>query len=375
MRDIDQIQFFEAGKASMVVGGGFGSEGKGAAAAWLAHNYAPVDYATTNAGAQAGHTTRYRDEHLNFVCFHLPTVGVVQHRKNAQFGTAPRSYINGGSIIDPDVLIREVSDCGVDASSIRIHPRAAVITDDNRATERDFTSSTTRLGSTQKGVGAAISDKVMRRALLAERHHKLKGAIQQIDLNEVLNGMGRVSVEVPQGTGLSLNHGYNYPACTSRDCWVGSGLNDAGIHPKYLGEVCMVMRTFPIRVGNIFNEQGEKLSDSGPFYEDSKELDWSRDFPHLEPERTTVTKRVRRIATWSHDQYLEALSLNRPTVVFLSFCNYLRGPEAFWELFGRMRHAEELVGVDPAHIFNVGPCVEDTLTSPDEVAQWLKANF
>lgn len=360
--------FFQEGRASVVVGGGFGSEGKGAAAAWLGETYGRiVNIATTNAGAQAGHTTRYRDGR-QFICFHLPTIGVVNAHRGCE------SYINAGSIVDVAVLSTEMVNCNVPPDMLRIHPRAAVITDDDRYSEKALTASTTRLASTQKGVGSAISNKVMRRGRLAGEYASLGPSILPIDLNKEMQTGAVVSVEIPQGTGLSLNHGRAYPECTSRDCWVGAGLNDAGIHPKFLGNVCMVMRTFPIRVGHIFNELGEKLGDSGPFYEDSLELDWTRDFPHLEPERTTVTKRIRRIATWSDLQYEAALSLNRPTMVFLSFCNYLNTADEFWNLYRRMKTIEERLDLEPVHVYNVGPCVEDTMTSADGVATWLKHN-
>src|SRR5690349_21312375 len=153
------LQWGVHGKASVLIGGQFGSEGKGLAAAYLAAKHLQdidVDVATTNAGAQAGHTTRFADGR-KFVCFHLPTTGVI--RKNAA------SYINAGSIIDPVSLRAEIEACGV--RNLVIHPRAAVITDENRATERGNGSSTERTASTQKGVGAAIADKIMRRAKLA----------------------------------------------------------------------------------------------------------------------------------------------------------------------------------------------------------------
>lgn len=365
------------GRASVLVGGQFGSEGKGLAAAWLAQKCERVDVATTNAGAQAGHTTRYLDGD-GFVCYHLPTVGVVQ--KNAL------CYINAGSIIDPDALFKEMEACGVEKSRVRIHPRAAVITEANRTEERAVTASTTKLASTQKGVGAAISSKVMRRAVLAEQDERLAPLVGLIDLNDALNKGAVVTVEVPQGHDLSINHGLSYPYCTSRDCWVGSGLSDAGIHPHFLGEVAMVVRTFPIRVGAVYNELGHKLGESGPFYSDSQELDWPVHFPRVEPERTTVTKRVRRIASWSSAQYLRSVMLNRPDFVFLNFVNYFRefqgfGPgdttyippvEMFWQLFNLMRTVERSCDVHPRHAFGVGPCVEEVIYDAARTAQWLK---
>lgn len=159
--------------------------------------------------------------------------------------------------------------------------------------------------------------------------------------------------------------------CTSRDCHVGAGLSDAGIHPSFLGPVCMVVRTYPIRVGDARNEQGELLGRSGPFYEDSIELQWERDFPSIEPERTTVTRRIRRIATWSDRQYARGLAMNRPTIVFLNFANYLPSATAFLGHLRRMRDRELENHLEPTHAYGFGPAVEDVTDDLDAAVAWF----
>lgn len=357
------IEWGVRGKASVLVGGQFGSEGKGLAAAWLAEQIKDgVDCATTNAGAQAGHTTRYRNGR-KFICFHLPTTGVVH--------TDAVSYVNAGSIIDPEALRAEVMATGV--KRLIIHPRAAVITPEDRATERTNGSSTEKTASTQKGVGAAIANKIMRRGQLAGEALRDQFDVQSLNLNLGLDGNMALTVEVPQGTGLSLNHGHCYPYTTSRDAYVNSGLADAGIHPSFLGPVCMVVRTLPIRVGDLYNEFGEKIGTSGPFYGDSQELDWAKHLPGVEPERTTVTQRIRRIATWSGIQYRAALNLNRPTIVFLNFCNYLQSAQDLGVHVGMMRANEDIIGVQrPDYVYGFGPCVEDVTANHDEAMAWFE---
>lgn len=360
--------------ASVLVGGQFGSEGKGAAAAYLGmRSNTCATIATCNAGAQAGHTTIIKFH--KFICFHLPTTGVVQGTGMIGFRNGDcASYINAGSIIDPASLKKEMADCGVSIDSITIHPRAAVITDDNRASERAAASSTERTASTQKGVGAAISDKVMRRAQLAGDVLQNDFCIHPIDLNlEMAMRGSSVVIEVPQGMDLSLNHGLAYPYTTSRDCWVGSGCSDAGVHPDWVEQVAMVVRTFPIRVGNLYNEMGEQLGTSGPFWLDSKELDWEKDFPDLEPERTTVTKRVRRISSWSNLQYARGLSLNRPNIVYLNFANYLRSRNEFQHLVREMRVLESMAKLPPVtHIYGFGPALEDATEDYDQAMTWYE---
>ena len=364
-------EFIEPGRATVLVGGQFGSEAKGLVAAYVAQSInkngplGQMFISTTNAGAQAGHTTILEDG-TKFVCYHLPTIGVMT--SNA------RIYLNAGSIIDPDLLLDEVRDVatalgitpGELAERIVIHPNAAVIHTFDRAREA---IATTAIGSTRKGVGSALSNKIMRQpGAVAAQHGRLNRhfTVGTLDLNTILAAGGSVTVEVPQGTGLSLNAGRFYPHCTSRDCWVGQGLADAGIHPSYLGDVIMVCRPFPIRVGHIYDEQGRQVGDSGPFYPDSHELDWGKDLPGVTPEITTVTKRVRRIATWSPNQFYEALALNRPTHVFITFTNYF-GPEALRKFM--LRRASDtntiLRGNPPKMHWSWGPRVDQVGTAQD----------
>lgn len=357
------------GKASVLVDGQFGSTGKGLTAAWLAENNEPFDVVTTNAAANAGHTTKYKDNG-GFVCYHMPTHGVVSEKHHAHSVV----YLNAGSIIDPDLLRRELVDLDF-RGMLQIHPRAAVIEPHHKEWENHPTSNATLSGSTRKGVGQALASKVTRSMTRNISYHVYDFGplvrVAAMNVNQVLLDGSSVVVEIPQGTGLSLNHGLSYPHVTSRDCHVGAGLSDAGIHHSLVGPVCMVVRTYPIRVGHITADDGSIVGNSGPFYPDSVELSWEHDFPGIEPERTTVTKRMRRIATWSHFQYLDALSLNRPTLVMLNFCNYLQGASEFERHVYRMRDCERMLGLSVNHIYGFGPHVEDVTADFDYAISWF----
>lgn len=355
----------EPGRASVLFGGQFGSEGKGLVAAWLAEQIDyPIGVATTAAGAQAGHTTVYRDGR-RFVCFHLPTTAVVQKKWHA--------FVNAGAIIDPDGFLKEIKDCGIYPLNVHISPFAAVIRDEHRTAEHANGSSTERTASTQKGVGAALADKVRRMGKLAADEPMLgRFTDNTIDMSITLHDRKLpVVVEVPQGFSLSLNHSHMYPYTTSRDCWVGSGLDAAGVPPFFLGRVAAVIRTYPIRVGNLYNEHGEQIGQSGPFYHDSQELDWARDFPGIEPERTTVTKRVRRIATFSVKQYEAMLRMNRPDLVVLNFSNYCKTLDEFRSINRLMTETETRLGLAVDRAWGFGPCVEDVTDDWDLSCSWF----
>jgi adenylosuccinate synthase len=124
-----------------------------------------------------------------------------------------------------------------------------------------------------------------------------------------------VLVEIPQGYGLSLN-GKFYPYCTSRDCTVMQAFSDAHIHPSFIGATLGVCRTYPIRVGSLPGHS------SGDCYPDQREMTWTE--VGVKPEITTVTKRERRVFTWSQQQIVDAMLANRPDAIYLSFCDYVQ---------------------------------------------------
>jgi adenylosuccinate synthase len=93
------------------------------------------------------------------------------------------------------------------------------------------------------------------------------------------------------------------------------GLADARIPPKHLARTYMAIRTFPIRVGNVDGYS------SGDWYSDQHETNWED--LGVEPEITTVTKRIRRVASFSMDQFYDACYANDPDYVFVSHLDYL----------------------------------------------------
>jgi adenylosuccinate synthase len=121
-------------------------------------------------------------------------------------------------------------------------------------------------------------------------------------------------MEVSQGFSLGINSQF-YPKVTSRECTVMQGLADARIPPRHLAVTYMAIRTMPIRVGNVDGHS------SGNWYSDQQELTW--DQVGATPELTTVTKRVRRIASFSMEQFIEACYANDPDYVFVSHMDYL----------------------------------------------------
>ena len=315
--------FIKAGKLNIVIDGQFGSTGKGLICSYLAYTE-HIDIAVTNAAPNAGHT--FVDiEGNKKVAKHLPISGIINDRSTI--------YLCAGAIINPKILLKEIKDFDIDPTRIYIHPRAAIIEDLDIQKEQDINSSQSKLASTRTGVGEALSRKILRSSSLAEGCKNLEPFIKELDLQFYLDQNCSILMEVPQGFDLSLNSGLSYPYCTSREITVSSALSDAQVHPSYLGNVMMSIRTFPIRVGNL-KINNKEIGYSGPFYPDSKEVTWK--YIGVEEEMTTNTNRVRRIATFSMTQYKQAVNKLRPTHIFLNFTNYIRSEKKLNKLLEEM---------------------------------------
>ncbi|MCK5605176.1 adenylosuccinate synthetase [Candidatus Pacearchaeota archaeon] len=299
--------FIRPGEFNILIDGQFGSTGKGLVASYIG-NYNHVDIAVTNASPNAAHT--YYDGEEKYVTHHLPISGILNKRSTM--------YLCAGAIIDPEILLRELQKFQIMPERLCIHPRAAVI--NHRDIEAEQYGSVSKIASTRKGVGQALIRKINRESGLAKNHPLLNKYVKEIDLNWHLDQGCNVLMEVPQGFDLSINSGLSYPHCTSREITVSGAMSDAQVHPRRLGNVIVVIRTYPIRVGHLI-EDGIKIGDSGPFYDDSVELTW--DDVGVPPEYTTNTNRVRRVCSFSMMQYKRMMSMLEPTHIFLNFANYM----------------------------------------------------
>lgn len=131
----------------------------------------------------------------------------------------------------------------------------------------------------------------------------------------------KIFLEGTQGTGLSLYHG-EYPYVTSRDTTVSGCLAEAGISPSWVRKIIMVCRTYPIRV------QSPKGGTSGPM---TRSISWKEVAERSghsvhnlrKSERTSTTKRKRRVGEFEWTSLRKAVSLNAPTDIALTFVDYI----------------------------------------------------
>jgi adenylosuccinate synthase len=306
------IPFFSSrtGYVDVVVGGQFGSEGKGRIVDYLSKDY---DMIVRIGGPNAGHTVPEADgSHV----YHMLPSGSKTNRLDLVL--AP------GMIVNIDDLWDEISECKVEASRLSIDPQVMTITRNDKVAE---TALKKLIGSTGKGVGSATARRIMGRG---SRKVKLMGEIKRfkpfirktIDvLSKALTENKRILIEGTQGTGLSLYHG-DYPYVTSRDTTASGCLSEAGIPPLRVRRVIMVCRTLPIRVKNPKGRTSGKLSQELTWEEVSQRSSVPVEVLK-EREKGSTSGRLRRIAEFDWKLLERSRFLNGPTDIALTFADYL----------------------------------------------------
>lgn len=290
---------------TVVVGGQFGSEGKGKICAHLAAKD-NVDFMVRCGGPNSGHTV-YQDGQR----YQLRQVPAGFVNPNTRLLIAP------GALVNPQVFLNEVEMCGLDPSRVAIDGNTGVIEDIDLENERSQDLNG-RLGSTGSGMGSAVSRRAMRGAefRLAKDHPDLKRFKTSVrDELGVAVSLGKsVVVEGTQGFGLSLYHAEKWPYRTSRDTTAHSFLSEVGVGVRNF-EVIMAIRTYPIRVAG----------NSGPLANEVTWEDVQREsgYPYPIEEFTTTTNRLRRVAEFDWQVVEQAVFANAPTQIALHGADYL----------------------------------------------------
>lgn len=293
-----------------VVGGQYGSEAKGHVTAQLIRelNYRTGKVINVRVGGpNAGHSAA------------AYTTGQVVALRTIPIGALVHPDVDliiaAGSEIDPHVLYHEIDMLEHD-HNIAVRHRLYIDQTATILTEQHIEAETgsdlnARTGSTNKGIGAARADRIMRRATIA-RDYQFAMPLTVGDTQSYLRTTGdAIVIEGTQGYGLGL-HTDRYPQTTSGDCRAIDLCAQSGITPTVDRpiHVWLVVRTYPIRVAG----------NSGPL---ENELDWktlATRNPNIQPEYTTVTKKMRRVGEWDAELVREAIQANGGTGNHLSIC-------------------------------------------------------
>ena len=277
----------ERGKLTVLVGGQYGSEGKGAIAARIANDYkVHVRVGSPN----AGHTIYWNGE--KHVMQSIPCGWI---NPNADIVIGRGALLNMKQFMKelvhilqyyPDFLSRLYVDAEAGILDEKFHEQEG-------GTEGEMHR---RIGSTGEGVGPArvarinrdpnnfrqfkdVADEYGLQKCIMYNTPKFLAKIQDAGFN--------IMIEGTQGSGLSLLHSH-WPYCTSIDTNAAGIISEVGIAPSRVTNVLMVCRTYPIRVaGNSgpmeneisWDELNRRMKDAGYIGE-------------LTPEKTTVTHKA-----------------------------------------------------------------------------------
>jgi adenylosuccinate synthase len=336
---------------SILVGGGWGDEGKGKCITYLCNYDKPNIIARAGVGPNAGHSVEFNGEKYGL---RLTPSGFVH--------TESRLLIGAGVLIDPEVFLHEMdylNKYNVKERSF-VDYRCAIIEEDHKVRDKGSDHLYKKIGSTGTGCGPANSDRVMRTAKLAAEIPELEGYTSNVpqEINDSLDNGEDVFIEGSQGFGLSLYYG-TYPFVTSKDTTASTAAADVGVGPTRIDEVIAVFKSYITRVGE------------GPFPTEITQPEAEK--MNLE-EYGTVTGRRRRVGLFDMEMAKESCMINGATQIALTCVDRLfPGCERttdYSELSGEIkRFIEEIEGETnvPVTIISTGPDLEDTIDLRDEL--------
>lgn len=237
---------------TIVQGGQYGSEAKGAIAAVICEREG-VDIAVRTGATNAGHTVYYNRAGQDF-----PVAVKMQQLPVGWVNPDTDLVLGAGALIDPVILANECDIVSrLTGADIRkrlyIDYRAGI----HEPRHAELSKSSGRhhaIGATGKGCSEALIDRIQGRghgAVLFGARPDLIQGYNVIDteavLNDKLDAGAKLLLEGTQGQLLDLYLG-PYPYTTHKQCGPAQWMLECGLSPALPTDIVMVVRTFPIRV-------------------------------------------------------------------------------------------------------------------------------
>jgi adenylosuccinate synthase len=221
---------------TVIVGAFWGDEGKGKISSYLALKD-KLDFCVRTGSVNAAHTVWINGKRY---ALHMVPAAFINPKT--------RLLIAAGANVDVKTFFSEVEQTNVQGR-IAIDQNASIIEEKHSAADK--ASAVNRgIGTTGRGVGPAIEERVRRTAKLAKDLPELKDYItdQVQEVNDGLDAGKNVLLEGTQGFMLSLFFG-TYPYVTGRDTGAAAICSEAGVGPTRVDDVLIVYKTFMTRVG------------------------------------------------------------------------------------------------------------------------------
>lgn len=285
-----------------IIGAQWGDEGKGKITDYLADDSKVV--ARSQGGNNAGHTIVIDGKKHKL---HLLPSGIL--RKEIT------SIIGNGVVVNPDVLLNELSNLGKERGDLFISDRAHIIMPYHKLLDSGEESSKGKsmIGTTGNGIGPCYSDKasrigirmgdIMDDGMIIERlekalprnlallgHYGIKNSLTidslfeickkwreslgdfitdaSLLVNQYIDNKDNVLLEGAQGVHIDIEYG-TYPFVTSSSPTTAGAALGSGIAPSKIDEVVGVTKAYLTRVGSgpfpteLEDEVGEMIRDKG----------------------------------------------------------------------------------------------------------------
>jgi adenylosuccinate synthase len=222
---------------TIIVGAFWGDEGKGKIISYLALKD-NLDFCVRTGSVNAAHTVLYEGKKY---ALHMVPAAFINPKT--------RLLIAAGANVDVKTFFSEVELTQVQGR-IGIDKSASIIEEKHSAQDK-ASAINQGIGTTGRGVGPAIEERVRRTAKLAKDIPELKPylADQVQEVNDGLDTEKKVLLEGTQGFMLSLFLGGGYPYVTGRDTGASAIASEAGVGPTRVDDVIIVYKSFITRVG------------------------------------------------------------------------------------------------------------------------------
>ena len=336
---------------NILVGGGWGDEGKGKCITYLCYNDKPDIIARAGVGPNAGHSVEFNGEKYGL---RLIPSGFV-HRD-------ARLLIGAGVLVDPEVFLYELDYLNKYNVADRTFAdyRCSIIEAEHKERDKASAYLSKKIGSTGTGCGPANADRVGRVAKMAKDIKEMQGhtADVPLEVNDALDDEEYVFIEGSQGFGLSLYYG-TYPFVTSKDTTASTAAADVGVGPTRIDDVIVVFKSYITRVGE------------GPFKTEMNQEEAEK--MGIE-EYGTVTGRRRRVGLFDMDLAKESCMINGATQIALTCVDRLYPQCERVTDYSRLasetkKFIDEIEGETgvPVTIISTGPDLKDTIDLRDEL--------
>ena len=223
---------------SVIVGAFWGDEGKGKIISYLALKD-NLDFCVRTGSVNAAHTIWFEGKKY---ALHMVPAAFINPKT--------RLLIAAGANVDVKTFFDEMALTQVNTKRIGIDQNASII--EQKHCEQDKASAVNKgIGTTGRGVGPALEERVRRTAKLAKDIPELKPFVcdQIMEVNDGLDAGKSVLLEGTQGFMLSLFLGGGYPYVTGRDTGASAIASEAGVGPTRVDDVIIVYKSFMTRVG------------------------------------------------------------------------------------------------------------------------------